>query len=107
MNVSIEYLYRDAGNNKIWGRVVFLNRTDSDVSALRAQIKDGLIEGEFFIAEDVCLPPLHFDRYDEELDHGWHEFFSAEKVAAPSNDCLNRDIGDFIAALKSSQLRLT
>lgn len=107
MNVSIEYLYRDAGNNKLWGCVVFSNKTDSDISALRAQIKGGLIEGEFLVAEDVGLPPLHFDRYDNGLDHGWHEFFSAEKVAAPSNDCLNRDIGDFIVALKLSQLRST
>lgn len=107
MNILIEYLYRDAGNNKIWGEVIFSNKINFDVSILEANIKNGLIDGEFFVAEDVCLPSLYFARHDEELDHGWHEYFSIKKTANRSNDYLNRDISDFIRMLKFSKLCVT
>lgn len=105
MNVSIQYLYRDAGNNKIWGDIVFSNRINLDVSKLEIDIKNALIDGEFFVAEDVGLPSLHFDRHDAELDHGWHEYFSIEKTDNSPNDDLGRDVCDFVDMLRLSKLR--
>lgn len=102
MNVLLEYLYRDAGNNKIWGDVVFLNRRNLDVSALDADIKSALIDGEFFVAENVGLPPLCFESHDEKLDHEWHEYFSIKESRFGPNESTNRDICDFILSLSKS-----
>jgi hypothetical protein len=105
MNILLEYLYRDAGNNKVWGNVVFSNSLNIQVDVLNTAIKNALIDGECFIAEEVFLPSLHFDVHDDELDHEWHEYFSIEETSAPSNDGLNRDIGDFISRLILSKSR--
>jgi hypothetical protein len=107
MNISLTYLYRDAGNNKIWGEVIFSNKMNFDVSTLEEKIKNELIDGEFFVAEDLCLPSLRFERYDEELDHGWHEYFCVKETADCLNDCLGRDVGDFVRMLKVASLRTT
>lgn len=104
MNVLIEYLYRDAGNNKLWGDVIFSNKMNVDVARLDADIKKTLIDGEFFVAEEVFLPPLQFEKHDIELDHGWHEYFSVGVTAERPNDHLNRDICEFICMLKSSRV---
>lgn len=105
MNILVQYLYRDAGNNKIWGHVVFSNRMNFDISELDKNIKNALLDGEFFIAEDVRLPSLHFDRYDAELDHGWHEYFSIENTENSPNDDSERDVCDFLSMLSLSKLR--
>lgn len=80
MNILLEYLYRDAGNNKKWGNVVFSNKFNLDFFYLEKEIKDSLIDSEFFVAEDVGLPPLLFDHHDTQLDHGWHEYSSITKT---------------------------
>lgn len=105
INILVQYLYRDAGNNKIWGDVVFSNRKNLDFSVLEKGIKNSLIDGEFFVAEDVGLPSLRFEHYDEKLDHGWHEYFSIKKTANSPNDDLGRDICNFVSMLRSSKLR--
>ncbi|HEY9136482.1 MAG TPA: hypothetical protein VIM85_11910 [Pseudomonadales bacterium] len=105
MNILMEYLYRDAGNNKIWGNVIFSNHLNVEAVVLHEDMRHALIDGEFFIAEDVFLPSLRFDIHDDELDHGWHEYFSVTEVAEPSNDGLSRDIGQFINRLILSKMR--
>ena len=75
MNVAFEYLYRDAGNSKNWGEVVFSNPNDIAIGAIIAEAQDALIDGCYFIAEQARVPVLHFGDYDPELDHGWHEAY--------------------------------
>jgi len=74
MNIRFEYLYRDAGNYKIWGELVFTNRKNLDVTDLNSRLIAQLISNQFFEAEKVAIPRLRFENYDETLDHGWHEF---------------------------------
>ena len=100
MNVCFNYLYRDAGNYKNWGEVIFTNKTDIELNLLELQIRDILIDGEFFIAEKVDLKKLKFPEYIEELDHDWHEYYSVENTEEASNDRNKRDIVDFIEYLK-------
>jgi len=101
VNVCLEYLYRDAGNNKQWGAVVFKNTNDVDLCILENKIKSALIDGEFFLAEKVGLPPLKFHHHIEELDHGWHEYFVVRQTIETANDKYERDIGDFIEELRT------
>lgn len=82
---AFEYLYRDASNYKAHSHI-FLSGRLSDTD--RALIVSKLQDGEFFVAEQVGIPPLYEALYDlsdgpTEDDHGWHEFIAfADEVPA-------------------------
>lgn len=102
MNLCLEYLYRDAGNNKIWGEIVFANEHRLDVAEVTAQISPLLIDGHFFEAEAIPIPPCYFDKVDIELDHGWHEFSAFSETAEAVTDAQERDITEFIRSFESA-----
>ncbi len=72
-----EYCYRDASNYKAFDNLLLTGAaTPGDVQ----ELQDTLIEGEWFIAEQVGIPTL-FHRlfaysggYPTIDDHEWHEF---------------------------------
>lgn len=103
MHIKFEYLYRDAGNNKIWGEIVFSNLNQYDLESLKTMITKNLIENEFFIAKTSKLPPLRFEKIDGELDHDYYEFASISETTEQVNDSLNRDITEFIDTLSKPQ----
>jgi hypothetical protein len=103
MNVLLEYLYRDAGSYKNWGKVVFANYGDTSVDVLDRRIRTALIDEEFFVAKDVEVAVLFFDTYDPDLDHGWHQFHQISLTADPVTDTRQRDIDSFIGALSLSK----
>jgi hypothetical protein len=74
MNVCFEYLYRDAANYKNWGEVILEAEIDTDILEIENKVRDALIDGEFFVAENTELPTLYFQNKKSEDDHGWHEF---------------------------------
>ena len=100
MNIQFEYLYRDAGNNKKWGDVIFSNLENIEVATINQKIKKNLIDHEFFVAENVGVPDLHFSQHIETLDHGWHEFYNFIATDIEPNDVQNRDIIEFIESFK-------
>ncbi len=73
-----EYLYRDAGNYKVWGQLLLEGElTDEKTTRLTSRLEDG----ELFIAEQIGIPTLYEELWREcqcepsdELDHAWHEF---------------------------------
>ena len=77
-NIKFSYLYRDAGNYKNYGHVIFANPNNLSLEQVMDLIKPKLIDGTWFYAKELGLPDLHFDRWDEELDHGFHEFEGVE-----------------------------
>ncbi|MBB5022344.1 hypothetical protein [Desulfurispira natronophila] len=102
MNIWFEYLYRDAGNNKIWGEVVFCNTKTFSTEELETLIRSSLIDGEFFDPDGLGLPELQFDSWDSELDHGWYEYNCVATTDNAPTDEKGRDIGDFITDLQAS-----
>ena len=51
-----DYLYRDASNYKSWGSLLLEgSATKTDLELLRACLESG----EFFISEQVGIPPLY------------------------------------------------
>lgn len=100
MNVKFEYLYRDAGNNKIWGEVIFGNSNNIDTSFLNHKIENNLIDEEFFVANKISLPSLNFEKFDKDLDHGWHEYYAICDSDEHPNDSYGRDISEFIHVLE-------
>jgi len=99
MNVVVEYLYRDAGNNKIWGEAIFSNNEKIDHGDLLHMIRKRLIDGEFFVAKKAGVASLHFKQHDDdELDHEWHEFHDINPANNQSYTS-KKDIMSFINVL--------
>lgn len=70
------YLYRDASNYKTLGSVSLI---DTMTDAERSELVACLDGGEFFVAEQIGLPPLCAALFPHgggpiEDDHAWHMF---------------------------------
>jgi hypothetical protein len=100
MNVRFEYLYRDAGNFKNWGELVFSNPHNIEVDVVASMAENAFIEKTYFIASKVHIPDLHFEKYNKQLDHGWHEFHTFVATEETANDLLGRNIEEFIESLR-------
>ena len=103
-NIRFEYLYRDAGNFKNWGALVFANPHNITAEAVTAYAENVLIDRTYFVASKACVPDLHFADPIEHLDHDWHEFHSFQPTDETPNDSENRDIEQFVEALRSVDL---
>ena len=85
MWTAFEYMYRDAGNFKAFGTVTLkgaVSRADEKL------VRERLDSGEFFIAEQVGVPPLYGRLYQwsdgpTQSDHCWHEFTEFRRRASP------------------------
>lgn len=97
----MEYLYRDAGNYKNWGEVVFANPNCVPVSDAEKLVAAELFERQYFLAESVGLPDLHFPNHNLELDHGWHEFHAFAETDEIPDDTQGRNIEQLIESLHS------
>jgi hypothetical protein len=97
-NIKLTYLYRDAGNYKTWGEVVFSNPiglTPIEVTCKLEQVSpDGL-----FIADQVRLPELlpYLTGNLSPDDHCFHEFDRVEVTADGPSDHLGRPISEFLS----------
>jgi hypothetical protein len=77
-NIKFNYLYRDAGNHKVWGSEVFLNSGSLSLNVIDESIKHSLIDGQFFNPKYWKVKRLDFGDWDAEIDHAWNEFESIE-----------------------------
>lgn len=100
MNVKLEYLYRDAGNNKEWAEVIFGNANGLSAEKVAARAEKHLIDGLWFVADKVDLPGLFAYPYDPELDHDRHEVVAFTLTDYPVTDPQQRDITDFLTTLQ-------
>ncbi len=99
-----EYLYRDASNFKVWGRVLLRGGVAPDNLARLRQCLDA---GEFFIAEQLGLPPLYAELWSfsggpTDADHVWHTFHAlrlaeAEEVVGSASETVE----DFISRIEA------
>jgi hypothetical protein len=103
-NIKFNYLYRDAGNYKIYGEEIFSNPDGISVQEIETKIKAALIDGEFFEPEVWGIKPLRFDEWNDDLDHGWNEFESVEETNDGQRDM--RSITQFIEAVSAVKVNL-
>lgn len=99
-NIRMEYLYRDAGNYKFRGDVVFTNLRSLSVSEIESLARECLIDGAWFVTTHPSVPDLRPTDLDYELDHDWHEIHSFSETDAGVNDALDLDIEDFLRWLR-------
>ena len=101
-----EYFYRDASNFKVWGSVLLQGKvTPADLQHLQQSFD----ASEFFIAEQLGLPPLYAELWvlsdgPTSADHVWHTFHSLrladiDEVTEPVFDAVE----NFIARIRAVQ----
>ena len=99
MNLLFVYLYRDAGNNKFWGEVIFSNKAKMSLDCVEAEIHKNLIDEIFFVAEKTAIPTLYPHDCDRALDHGWHEFSHVEETTRKLDAPPEQEIQEFLNRL--------
>jgi hypothetical protein len=67
------------------------------VHEIKREIIGRLIDREFFYSDRFKVPDLHFEKWDNEIDHTWHEFINVEETNEVANAT---DIEDFLSELK-------
>ncbi len=99
-NIKFCYLYRDAGNYKNYGEIIFAGHDTIDIKELENLIRLRLIDHLWFYAKNWGIQELYFDKYDGDLDHGFHEFESV----LYTNECFNSELSilDFHRLIKES-----
>jgi hypothetical protein len=95
-NIKFNYLYRDAGNYKVYGEVVFANPNNISLDFLESELRKNLIDSEFFDPLRLKIPALkHLNHsYDHDLDHSWNEFVDFEPTQEVITD--SRPIETFL-----------
>lgn len=86
LNIKFNYRYRDYGNYKNNGVAIFTNPNGYSLEMVDAGIKTFLLEDKLFRASRWGLKDLHFDNYDDENDHPYHEFISVELTNEPATE---------------------
>lgn len=71
-NIQLSCLYRDRGNYKTFGFVIFANNVKLSLEHVNGQIQEKLIDKTWFYAEQWKLPLLYNDLSIG--DPTWHEF---------------------------------
>ena len=98
-NVEFIYLYRDGGNYKKWGRVVFSNPEETNCELVDARLRPAFLQDGLFIASQIRVPDvfLYADGGFSFDDHCYHEFDSARPTAKTADDVYGRAITEFLA----------
>jgi hypothetical protein len=75
-NIEVAYLYRDGGNHKKRGSVIFSNPNGVTPESVEVELRRAFLEDDLFIADQIRVPEVFlfvggqfsFD------DHCYHEF---------------------------------
>lgn len=88
MRTIFEYRYRDAGNFKAFGSIALEGSlTPREENEVRSKLE----AGDYFIAEQVGVPPLYDQLYQwsdgpTASDHCWHEFVGFREATEIEKD---------------------
>ena len=93
-NIRFHYLYRDSGNYKKFGHRDYSNPENLPLVEIERQIRQHLIDREFFYPEQAGIPKFRFHRYLD--DFSWYEFCELERV---EGRCSRVTIGELIEKL--------
>jgi hypothetical protein len=95
-NIKFSYLYRDYGNNKVHGEVIFSNPENLSPEFIAAELKKRFMDEIWFIPSLMKIPHLFFEdyAYDPELDHPYNEFSGIEGADEKATD--GRDVSELI-----------
>jgi hypothetical protein len=97
-NVKFNYLYRDAGNYKAWGEVIFINPEERTLDEVETHLRKAFDQDGLFIASQILIPEvfLYIDGRVTDDDHCFHEYDSVEVSNELPNDKEGRSIWRFV-----------
>lgn len=103
MNIEFQYLYRDWGNFKNFGSLVFENRSRLAIDEIRRRVERTMDSDRTFVASRLKMPELFFRDipFNPQFDHGFHEFFDTLETELTPNDPADRDILDLLVELEA------
>lgn len=99
-----DYMYRDGSNYKAWGSLLLSGApSQEDVTALKACLESG----EYFVAEQVGIPPVYKELWDlsggpTEDDHALHEFVALRAATEVERKSMQQ-FGELSHLLKTFQ----
>lgn len=97
--IQFNYLHRDSGNWKKFGRKRFSNPEKRPLEEIEKKIRQNLIDGMYFYPEKVGIKKFKFHRHLD--DYSWYEFESVEAIEQselPQKQL--KSISDFLSNLK-------
>jgi hypothetical protein len=105
MKILFCYRYRDGGNYKKYNEIVFENPNNRSLSEIEEIIRENLIDGLWFVADNWEIPNQFFDEYlwNNEIDHNWHEFDEIKNTTEEITE--ENTIEDLISLIKAKELR--
>jgi len=97
-NIKFNYLYRDGGNFKSWGKVIFSNPEQLTLDEVATKLIDAFLPDKLFIASQISIPEkfLFANGKFTEYDHCFHEFDYLEICQETPTDDLQRSVTDFL-----------
>jgi hypothetical protein len=100
-NVLLSYMYRDAGNFKQHGEVIFANPDRLSLAIAEEMVSRVLIDRQFFVPTEWSVPLIYGFAYDPELDHSWYEVTELSFTEESASD--DRTLLQFLDALQPSR----
>lgn len=94
MNIKMEYMYRDAGNNKLRNRAIFPNNHGLSLCQVADFVLAAFIKRKWFDPDLCGIERLIFESHDSDLDHEWHEVENVSLTNDPIT--IDIDIADFL-----------
>ena len=97
-NVEFMYLYRDGGNYKKRGVVIFSNPEGVDINLASEKLRQAFLPDGLFIARQVRVPEVFLYSHGKftDDDHCYHEFDVLNSTSKAANDKQLRSIQQFL-----------
>ena len=106
-NIKFNYLYRDAGNYKEFGNVIFSNPDLLTLHKLAMPLAETFSSERLFIAHQIRVPEvfLYTQGNATSDDHCFHEFDCVEETLEGPNDRHFRSIVEFLVEIQCEAKR--
>ena len=98
--IRFNYLHRDSGNWKKFGRKKFSNPDQLTIEEIEQRIRQNLIDQEYFYPDQVGIKKFKFHKYLD--DYSWYEFESVEILTnIESSEKELKSISNFLLQLEN------
>lgn len=97
--ILFNYLHRDSGNWKKFGRKLFSNPDRLTIEEIEQKIRQKLIDQQYFYPNQVGIKKFKFHRHFD--DYSWYEFESVEIMINTNSSTKEiKSISDFLLLLE-------
>jgi hypothetical protein len=103
MNVLFDYMYRDFGNWKMGGEVVFANPDGLVLDATEQRLRHACCENDNFNARQAGVPEVYFETTDIEFDQVYHELCALQATTKATTDA--RTLRQFVEEFEAAAAR--